>query len=185
MINSLFYCYIYKLNIKKLCIYNLITFYNFLGELIPAQFFGVATFSVFVCDCLRWLLTIGRPLGIAGGRKLPATFSRRRPPPTAILDTGQSFRHFCCLAVPFRVVHWLQDLLFSFVSFSVFYIFPRDERFTVEEHYEWLKEYSHFQHLIRPYICTKQSVCSFIYFLFNPLILLFFSFSCIYIASTG
>ncbi|KAI0523618.1 hypothetical protein KFK09_006014 [Dendrobium nobile] len=33
-----------------------------------------------------------------------------------------------------------------------------DERFSAEEHYEWLKEYSHFQHLIRPYISTNYSI---------------------------
>ncbi|XP_028549106.1 EEF1A lysine methyltransferase 4-like [Dendrobium catenatum] len=33
-----------------------------------------------------------------------------------------------------------------------------DERFLAEEHYEWLKEYSYFQHLIRPYISTNYSI---------------------------
>ncbi|XP_020591052.1 endothelin-converting enzyme 2 [Phalaenopsis equestris] len=31
-------------------------------------------------------------------------------------------------------------------------------RFTAEEHYEWLKEYSHFQHLILPNICPEHSI---------------------------
>ncbi|XP_020257802.1 methyltransferase-like protein 13 isoform X3 [Asparagus officinalis] len=33
-----------------------------------------------------------------------------------------------------------------------------DERFAVEDHYEWLKDYSHFQHLIRRHINPSHSV---------------------------
>ncbi|XP_042383559.1 EEF1A lysine methyltransferase 4-like [Zingiber officinale] len=33
-----------------------------------------------------------------------------------------------------------------------------DERFAAEEHYEWLKDYSHFQHLLRPFLNPSHSV---------------------------
>lgn len=35
-----------------------------------------------------------------------------------------------------------------------------DERFSSEEHYEWFKDYSHFQHLIKSNITTSSSVLS-------------------------
>jgi hypothetical protein len=34
----------------------------------------------------------------------------------------------------------------------------RDERFTKEEKYEWLKDYSHFRHLIQPHLTSNSSV---------------------------
>ncbi|XP_074562872.1 uncharacterized protein LOC141819475 isoform X2 [Curcuma longa] len=33
-----------------------------------------------------------------------------------------------------------------------------DERFAAEEHYEWFKDYSHFQHLLRPFLNPSHSV---------------------------
>ncbi|KAG0486010.1 hypothetical protein HPP92_008105 [Vanilla planifolia] len=33
-----------------------------------------------------------------------------------------------------------------------------DARFETEEHYEWLKEYSYFEHLIRPYLRSTHSI---------------------------
>ncbi|CAL9174926.1 unnamed protein product [Musa hybrid cultivar] len=33
-----------------------------------------------------------------------------------------------------------------------------DERFAAEEHYEWFKDYSHFQHLLRPFLSPSHSV---------------------------
>ncbi|CAB4290280.1 unnamed protein product [Prunus armeniaca] len=37
-------------------------------------------------------------------------------------------------------------------STALAYLDPKywDERFSTEEHYEWLKDYSHFRHLIHP-----------------------------------
>ncbi|KAG6515085.1 hypothetical protein ZIOFF_025468 [Zingiber officinale] len=56
------------------------------------------------------------------------------------------------------------SLLFSlsfpslrFLPQSLFWL-HRDERFAAEEHYEWLKDYSHFQHLLRPFLNPSHSV---------------------------
>ncbi|XP_021813434.1 methyltransferase-like protein 13 [Prunus avium] len=45
-------------------------------------------------------------------------------------------------------------------STALAYLDPKywDERFSTEEHYEWLKDYSHFRHLIQTHITPNSSV---------------------------
>ncbi|KAM1650448.1 hypothetical protein ACFXTN_003151 [Malus domestica] len=45
-------------------------------------------------------------------------------------------------------------------STALAYLDPKywDERFSSEEHYEWLKDYSHFRHLIQSHITPNSSV---------------------------
>ncbi|KAF3786603.1 Methyltransferase-like protein 13 [Nymphaea thermarum] len=41
---------------------------------------------------------------------------------------------------------------------SSFDILPRNKRFTAEDHYEWLKDYSHFQHIMSRHVKATDSV---------------------------
>lgn len=45
----------------------------------------------------------------------------------------------------------------------------RDERFSSEEHYEWLKDYSHFRHLIQQHVKPISKV--FFFFIFVEFLL--------------